>query len=174
MLTKEQKTLVEENIGLIPFTMTKNGIASDYDEWYGVLAEGLCLAALNYDATVSQFSTFAIHCMENKIRHERRKTFASKRRGITISLDEPIHLEDSHKELTLQDIIGTSLAVDEQFISFNFNNYLTETEFFVIDLLMKGFGQEYIAGKLNMSQANVSRLIKKIRKKIRKEESVIR
>lgn len=173
MLTKEQKTLVEENIGLIPFTMEKNGIV-DYDEWYGVLAEGLCLAALNYDPTLSKFSTFAIHCMENKIRHERRKTFSLKRRGITISLDEPVNLEDSHKELTLQDIIGTSLAVDEQFISFRLEEYLTDKELFIIDLLMKGFGQEYIARKLNMSQANVSRVIKKIRNKIKKEESVIR
>lgn len=174
MLTKEQKALVEENIGLIPFTMEKNGIVSDYDEWYGVLAEGLCLAALNYDSTLSKFSTFAIHCMENKIRHERRKTFSLKRRGITISLDEPIHLEDSHKELTLQDIIGTSLSVDEQFISFRLEEYLTDKELSIIDLLMRGFGQEYIAGKLNMSQGNVSRVIKKIRNKIKKEESVIR
>lgn len=174
MLTKEQKTLVEDNIGLIPFTMKKNGIASDYDEWYGVLAEGLCLAALNYDSTLSKFSTFAIHCMENKIRHERRKTFASMRRGITISLDEPIRLEDSHKELTLQDIVGTSLAVDEQFISFRLEEYLTDKELFIIDLLMKGFGQEYIARKLNMSQANVYRILKEIRNKIKKEESVIR
>ena len=174
MLTKEQKTLVEENIGLIPFTMKKNGIASDYDEWYGVLAEGLCLAALNYDSTLSKFSTFAIHCMENKIRHERRKTFASMRRDITISLDESIHLEDSHKELTLQDIIGTSLSVDEQFISFRLEEYLTDKELFIIDLLMKGFGQEYIARKLNMSQANVYRILKEIRNKIKKEESVIR
>lgn len=174
MLTKEQKALVEENIGLIPFTMEKNGIVSDYDEWYGVLAEGLCLAALNYDSTLSKFSTFAIHCMENKIRHERRKTFASMRRGITISLDEPICLEDSHKELTLQDIIGTSLSVDEQFISFRLEEYLTDKELFIIDLLMKGFGQEYIARKLNMSQANVYRILKKIRNKIKKEESVIR
>lgn len=172
MLTKEQKALVEENIGLIPFTMKKNGIVSDYDEWYGVLAEGLCLAALNYDSTLSKFSTFAIHCMENKIRHERRKTFASMRSGITISLDEPIRLEDSHKELTLQDIVGTSLAVDEQFIYFKFREYLTKNELCIIDLLVQGFGQEYIAGKLNMSQANVSRLLRNIRKKIRKEESV--
>ena len=174
MLTKEQRTLVEENMGLIPFTMKKNGLTPDYDEWYGVLAEGLCLAAMNYDATVSQFSTFAIHCMENKIRHEIRKTFSLKRRGITISLDEPIHLEDSHKELTLQDIIGTSLSVDEQFISFRLEEYLTDKELFIIDLLMKGFGQEYIARKLNMSQASVHRILKEIRNKIKKEESVIR
>ena len=47
MLTKEQKELVENNHKLIYYYIHKNGLS--LDEYYDILAIGLCKAALNFD-----------------------------------------------------------------------------------------------------------------------------
>lgn len=62
-LNKEQQKLVETNHNLIYSFAKSNNI--DVEEFYDVLAIGLCKAALVYDENKGMFSTLAYKCMSN-------------------------------------------------------------------------------------------------------------
>ena len=64
-LTEEQKELVTKNHDLIYAYAHKKNIS--IDEYYDVLAIGLCKAAKTFDKNKGMFSTLAYRCMENEL-----------------------------------------------------------------------------------------------------------
>ena len=69
-LTPEQQKLVTDNHNLIYSLANAKNI--DLDEYYDVLAIGLCKAAITFDETKSKFSTYVYACMYNSYKCELR------------------------------------------------------------------------------------------------------
>lgn len=80
MMTAEQQKLAEENHNLIYGYAEQNDI--DLDEYYDVLAIGLCKAAIRYNENKGKFSTFAFVTMGTeylKILRDTSKKASSRR-----------------------------------------------------------------------------------------------
>lgn len=57
-LTKEQRKMVEDNCGLIYTALKRYCIPGEYEDFYGVMAEGLCNAVRTYNPNYGvRFST---------------------------------------------------------------------------------------------------------------------
>ena len=63
-MTDEQRKLVEDNHNLIYGFLNKKELTDDY---YDIVALGLCKAAMNYDESKGRFSTLAFKCMDREI-----------------------------------------------------------------------------------------------------------
>lgn len=71
-LTLDQQRIVSENHNLIYSLANKKSI--NLDEYYDVLAIGLCKAAIAFDNTKGKFSTLAYTVMLNEYKQELRNS----------------------------------------------------------------------------------------------------
>ena len=98
-LNEEQRKLVEANVDLVPFTISKylKSIAMDYDDMVSVGYYGLCRAAQCYDKNLKmKFSTYAVKAIVRSVKREVQSALRKKRGGefVTISLDMPVVVDD--------------------------------------------------------------------------------
>lgn len=169
-LTKEQQDLVEENHNLIyGFAKKKN---LDIDEYYDILAIGLCNAAIIYNNEKGNFSTLAFTCMETILyhqwRHEHRKTAIPNE--IILSYDVKMDGEDSDNKNSFLDSFASKDCiydtVEGKIMKDALLNILTEKERKIVELLDSGLDTVQIAILRGCSKQNISHYVKKIRKKI--------
>ena len=105
MLTKEQKELVENNHKLIYYYIHKNGLS--VDEYYDILAIGLCKAALNFDESKGiKFVTYAMFVMRNEHSVSETLKLNKTQSSSNLSLSTIIQLTEERNEMTLLDIIS--------------------------------------------------------------------
>lgn len=103
-LNTEQLKLVEDNCNLIYGFMTKHCL--DFEQWYGICAIGLCMAASAYDGSYA-FSTYAYRIMLNEVRKELRKQRAKSRDARkSVSLYTPVKTV-LNEEVQLQEILAS-------------------------------------------------------------------
>mgnify|MGYP003296767794 CR=1 FL=1 len=169
-LTEEQRKLVEENHNLIFKFANKKNIS--IDEYYDILAIGMCNAASIFDSNKGSFSTIAFHCMENELnlywRHTNRMCAVPD--GMVVSYDahrntEDSKVEDSFLSILSDDSFTHEIAIgDTMFLILI--DMLTDKEKNIALLLISGYTQEEIAEKMNCSRQNIGNYIKHIRKKI--------
>lgn len=166
-LTKQQQKLVEENHNLIyDFAYRKN---LPIDEYYDILAIGLCMAAKIYDENKGKFSSIANCCMKNEVgmywNHIKRKSSVPSE--ATISFDAPVYDDKNVSEYvigyashdTTYDNVLSSLIVEE------LNELLTEKEKMVVKFLVKGLTQKEIGKKMNCKQQAICYHVQKISSK---------
>lgn len=174
--SKEQEELVLKNQRLVYHFVNRLGInnPNDYEDMVSIGTIGLIKAAATFDKSKKiKFATYASHCINNELfMHLRRE----KKYINDISLDEVIAINDQGKEITLGDKIPSSEK--------DFTEELAETEIFIkcisiiLNLLeskerlimlyeIAGNTQKDIAKKLNISQSYISRLEKRINKKVK-------
>lgn len=126
-----------------------------------------------------KLATYASRCIENEILMYLRKTVNSK---VELSLDEPLSVDWDGNELTLRDVLGSEPDEicqdieyeDEKILLRKIINNLPEKE---QSIMQKRFGlkgskqytQKQLADNMGISQSYISRLEKRILKKIRKE-----
>lgn len=92
-LTEEQRKMVEDNYGLIYTALKKCCLQYEYEDYYGVAAEGLCNAVRTYDPNRGvKFSTYAMKCMWGACFTEKRKgrTQRSGNDVTIVSLSDPV------------------------------------------------------------------------------------
>ena len=130
-----------------------------------------------------KLATYASRCIENEILMYLRRNNKTK---LEVSIDEPLNVDWDGNELLLSDILGT----DEDIIYRDIENEverkvlksaigkLSERERTIINLrfgLDKEDGEEMtqkeVAGLLGISQSYISRLEKKIMKRLKREMS---
>ena len=70
-LTKHQQEIVEDNHNLIYSFIHRRGL--DADEYYGLIAESLCKAVLNWDESKGKLSTLFYIIARNDVYNEWRK-----------------------------------------------------------------------------------------------------
>lgn len=163
-MTKEQIKLVEENHNLIYYVLNKWGL--DHSEYYDICALGLCKAAIKYDESISKFSTFAVYCMETRLRMEHRNKINKKNLAHTSALSLNEEWDDEGAKIDM--FVGRCYLEDE-LILVDIRKLLTEQQKKIFDYLLLGYNQVDISRLMNISQPVVSRKVSKIRNIVRKE-----
>ena len=175
--------LIEHNLRLVVYISKKfENTGLELEDLISIGAIGLIKAVQTYkfDKNI-KLATYASRCIENEILMQLRKT--SRTKG-EVSLDEPLNFDADGNELLLSDILGT----DEDIIYRNLEdeaekklllkavNKLSERERTIIDLRFglnspdgKELTQKEVADMLGISQSYISRLEKKIIKRLKKE-----
>lgn len=149
-LNDEQRKMVEDNHNLIyQYIHDKN---LNLEEWYGWLAIELCESVLRYNPDKGKLSTlFYIRC-NNKLRQEYRKKHSQKRcnNGVVPIIDDLVG-----EDVCIIDKVDNSIILDK----------LMEHEYAdIIKLRCEGYTQNEIADIVGISQSNVSKILKKIKK----------
>ena len=166
-LTEEQKKLVEENHNLIYWFAKKYHVP--IEEYYDVLAQGLCMAAYHYDPSKCSFSTYAFLCMNTEMHVEYRKTL----RKSEIPQGNIFHYENAWQ---LSDLIPTNEKTEnkvidkvsyENLISL-LNDILNDKDKEVLTHIVNGLTMREIAKIEGTSHQAIHNRMKKIRDKVKK------
>lgn len=166
-LTEEQKKLVEENHNLIYWFAKKYHVP--IEEYYDVLAQGLCMAAYHYDPSKCSFSTYAYLCMNTEMHVEYRKTL----RKSEIPQGNIFHYENAWQ---LSDLIPTNEKTEnkvidkmsyENLISL-LNDILNDKDKEVLTHILNGLTMREIAKIEGTSHQAIHNRMKKIREKVKK------
>ena len=167
-LTKEQQELVEKNHNLIyEFAKKKNLVLDDY---YDILAIGLCKAASAYDKSRGKFSTIAYCCMNNILKEYYR--YIGKQCAIPEDkiLSYDVQLSDDDIDGSYIDVIADDCCIQDivtnNIITESIMNTLNDNERIVAGLLINGMKQSEIAYQIGSSRQNVGYYVQKIRKKL--------
>ena len=180
---RARQILIERNLRLVAHVSKKYmGCGEDMEDLISIGTIGLIKAINTFNPEKNiKLATYASRCIENEILMYLRRN--SKTR-LEISIDEPLNVDWDGNELLLSDILGT----DEDVI---YKDMETEVE---RKLLMKAIGkltdreqtivrlrfglntldgeertQKEVADLLGISQSYISRLEKKIMKRLKKE-----
>lgn len=170
MLDEQQKKLVEKNHKLIYYTLKKYKL--NPEEYYDILAIGLCKAAMNFDHKKSKFSTFATKVMYNEfLRHDRDEN-ANKRKvnKNTLSLNYIMRdPKNQDRKCEFWELLTDGREPFMDVIHMHLPDILTKQELLVCRLSYDGYSQTQIGEKLGISQSYASRLLKNARTKLEKE-----
>lgn len=173
--------LIEHNLRLVVYIAKKfenTGIGLDDLTSIGTI--GLIKAINTYKSDKNiKLATYASRCIENEILMYIRK--CSNRR-VEVSIDEPLNTDWDGNELLLSDVLGTD--EDEVYKDLESNeekkiikeavSKLNKREQTIIKLRFgldnsEEYTQKEVADMLGISQSYISRLEKKIMKRLRKE-----
>ena len=170
MLDENQKKLVEKNHKLIYYTLNKYKL--NPEEYYDILAIGLCKAAMNFDPERSKFSTFAVKVMYNEFLKHDRDENANKRKvnKNTLSLNHIMRdPKNKDRKCEFWELLTDGREPFMDVIHMNLPDILTKQELLVCRLSYDGYSQTQIGEKLGVAQSYISRLLKSARIKLEKE-----
>lgn len=171
--------LIEHNLRLVVYVAKKYDTNSSYlEDLVSIGCMGLIKAITTFDMEKNfKLATYASRCIENEILMHLRKTSKQK---LEISIDEPLNVDYDGNELLLADILSINepdvidgISEDEQRkVMYQAIEELKPREKEIITLrygLDNGeeMTQKDVADKLNISQSYISRLEKKIIKKLK-------
>ena len=181
--TKAKTMLIEHNLRLVVYIAKKfDNTGVGVEDLISIGTIGLIKAINSFDINKKiKLSTYASRCIENEILMYLRRNHKTR---MEVSIDEPLNVDWDGNELLLSDILGT----DEDIIYRNLEdeaekklllkavNKLSERERTIIDLRFglnspdgKELTQKEVADMLGISQSYISRLEKKIIKRLKKE-----
>ena len=171
--------IIEHNLRLVVYVAKKYEVNTSYfEDLVSIGCMGLIKAISTFDIDKNfKLATYASRCIENEILMYLRKTSKQK---LEISIDEPLNIDYDGNELLLGDILAIpeetvidEIADDEQRkIMYKAIEELKPREKEIIKLrygLDNGeeMTQKDVADKLKISQSYISRLEKKIIKKLK-------
>jgi len=175
-----KSVLIEHNLRLVVYIAKKFETGTTgVEDLISIGTIGLIKAINTYDSTKNiKLATYASRCIENEILMYMRKTNNQK---VECSLDEPLNVDWDGNELLLSDILGTdensvmeNLETEEEIkIVRKAVSNLNDRERMIIDLRFGLSGKEEktqkeVADMLGISQSYISRLEKKILKRLKK------
>lgn len=173
--------LIERNLRLVVYIARKfENTKISIEDLISIGTIGLIKAVNTFDPDKKiKLATYASKCIENEILMYLRKT--SKTRN-EISFDEPLNIDWDGNELLLSDILGTESDVITKYIEEEVDKVLlnqaidklSEREKSIVELrfgLASGTErtQKEVADLLGISQSYISRLEKRIIKRLKKE-----
>ena len=175
--------LIADNLGLVYSVVARfAGRGHDREELVQIGSIGLIKAINTFNPGKNiKLATYASRCIENEILMYLRRSSKTK---LEVSIDEPLNVDWDGNELLLSDILGT----DEDLISKDIENEverkllgkaiekLSGRERMIIEMrfgLNTAGGEEMtqkeVADRMGISQSYISRLEKKIMKRLKKE-----
>ncbi len=178
-----KKTLIERNLRLVVYIAKKfDNTGIGVEDLISIGTIGLIKAINTFKSDKNiKLATYASRCIENEILMYLRRNSKLK---MEISIDEPLNVDWDGNELLLSDILGTDedtvyrnmeTEMDKSLLETAMSK-LTEREQTIIELrygvnTINGAErtQKEVADLLGISQSYISRLEKKIIKKLRKE-----
>ena len=175
--------LIEHNLRLVVYIAKKfDNTGVGVEDLISIGTIGLIKAINTFKADKNiKLATYASRCIENEILMYLRKTNKNK---LEVSIDEPLNVDWDGNELLLSDILGTEEDViykdmeheAEKKLLKKAMEKLGEREKLIINLrygLLTPSGEEMtqkeVAAHLGISQSYISRLEKKIMKRLKKE-----
>jgi RNA polymerase sporulation-specific sigma factor len=182
-LTDEQRVLVEENVKLVYFYAEKfvSSCPLDKDEIHAVMMYGLCKAAGTFKPDKSKFSTYATRCMRNelfmRLRQEKKWGRASYLNDIAMKADRMDDDDSASYEAFMYDKDDT--PIEDQAVNtvtverlkewlLKQEKHMNDTTKKVVTLWVQnpGMTQADLAEQTNVSQAQVSRILKRMKDQI--------
>ena len=177
-----RQTLVERNLRLVVYIAKKfenTGVGIEDLISIGTIGLMKAINTFNTDKKI-KLATYASRCIENEILMQLRRTTKIK---TEISIDEPLNKDGDGNELLLSDILGTDNDVTSKGIEDEVDRKLLRIAIEKLNpremhIMQLRFGingnekektQKEVADMLGISQSYISRLEKKIMKKMRKE-----
>nr|WP_051965912.1 RNA polymerase sporulation sigma factor SigE [Thermanaerosceptrum fracticalcis] len=176
-----KSTLIERNLRLVVYIARKfENTGVGIEDLVSIGTIGLIKAVNTFDPVKKiKLATYASRCIENEILMHLRRNNKTR---TEVSFDEPLNIDWDGNELLLSDVMGTendiiykSLEeeVDKRLLSMAMNK-LSNRERKIMDLrfgLRDGVEktQKEVADMLGISQSYISRLEKRIIKRLRKE-----
>lgn len=178
-----RSALIEHNLRLVVYIARKfDNTSVGVEDLISIGTIGLIKAINTFDVDKNiKLATYASRCIENEILMYLRRNNKTK---LEVSIDEPLNVDWDGNELLLSDILGTDDDVisrrleDEVEIALlgKAISKLTKREQMIIRLRF-GIGnregmektQKEVADLLGISQSYISRLEKRIMKRLRKE-----
>lgn len=144
----------------------------DVEEWYDIVAIGLCKAANTYNNDKSEFSTYAYKCMYTTITMEKRKENAMR----IIPQNQIVYYENQVSESSKENDTSTFLNyipskqdVENETISTillnNIENELVGNKKKVFILLKEGYTQCEISKIIGISKQRISKIKQEITEK---------
>ena len=176
-----REKLIEHNLRLVVYIAKKFESSNvDIDDLISVGTIGLIKAVNSFDGNKQiKLATYASRCIENEILMHLRKVVRTKSE---MSLDEPLNVDWEGNVLLLSDVLGTESDVtckdvendEEKDILIKTFTQLPPRERQIVRLRFGLLGaqkktQKEIADLLGISQSYISRLEKKVMKKLKKE-----
>ncbi len=177
-----KQVLIEHNLRLVVYIAKKfdnTGIGVEDLISIGTIGLIKAINTFKQDKNI-KLATYASRCIENEILMHLRR---SQRTRVEVSIDEPLNVDWDGNELLLSDILGTDddmiykdieEEIDKNLLE-KAMNILTDRERMIIELRF-GIGhedeemtQKEVADLLGISQSYISRLEKKIIKRLKKE-----
>ena len=176
-----KSSLIERNIRLDVYIARKfDNTGVGLEDLISIGTIGLIKAVNTFDASKNiKLATYASRCIENEILMFLRRT--SRTKG-EISLDEPLNVDWDGNELLLSDILGTESDavfreiendVEKSLIA-EAVSHLPDREKLIINMRfgLSGFRentQKQVADALGISQSYISRLEKRIIRRLQKD-----
>jgi len=170
--------LIEHNLRLVVFLAKKfDGTSYDLEDLVSIGTIGLIKGINTYKIDKNiKLATYASRCISNEILMFLRK---NKRLQNEISLEDTLNYDNEGNALSLEDILGTDIdIVDKEYQSIN-DKELLELEIAKLpkrdkEIMIMRYGlyntkdytQKEVADKLNISQSYISRIEKKVIKRI--------
>ena len=176
-------TLIEHNLRLVVY------IAKKFDNTGVGVEDLISIGTIGLIKSINTFkpdkniklATYASRCIENEILMYLRRNSKTK---MEVSIDEPLNVDWDGNELLLSDILGTDEDVIYRDIEAEVEHHLlgraidklSGRERLIVELrygIGRGCGKELtqkeVADRLGISQSYISRLEKKIMRRLKKE-----
>ncbi|UWG99267.1 RNA polymerase sporulation sigma factor SigE [Dehalobacter sp. DCM] len=174
-------TLIERNLRLVVYISRKfENTGIGIEDLVSIGTIGLIKAVNTFDpAKKIKLATYASRCIENEILMYLRR---NNKIRTEVSFDEPLNIDWDGNELLLSDVLGTDNdiisrpieeEVDKQLLNQAMGS-LTDREKLIMEMRF-GMGgieektQKEVADRLGISQSYISRLEKRIIRRLRKE-----
>jgi len=171
--------LIEHNLRLVVFLAKKyDNTIYDLEDLVSIGTIGLIKGIKTYKLDKNiKLATYASRCIDNEILMFLRK---NKKRLNEISLEDSINFDQEGNELKLEDVFGTEEDIVEKEIESKDNKILLEIEIKNLNerdknIIEERYGlfgkkeltQKELANKLDISQSYISRIEKKVIKKLK-------
>jgi RNA polymerase sporulation-specific sigma factor len=173
--------LIERNLRLVVYIAKKfENTGINVEDLISIGTIGLIKAVNTFDPNKKiKLATYASRCIENEILMFLRRNNKTK---MEVSIDEPLNVDLDGNELLLSDILGTDNEVIFQYVESEVDKQLLKTAIQKLskrekDIINLRFGlngeiektQKEVADMLGISQSYISRLEKRIIKRLKKE-----
>ncbi|MEC9488927.1 MAG: RNA polymerase sporulation sigma factor SigE [Halanaerobium sp.] len=177
-----KSVLIERNLRLVVYIARKfENTRIDIEDLVSIGTIGLIKAVNTFDPTKKiKLATYASRCIENEILMFLRRNSKKK---LEVSFDEPLNIDWDGNELKLSDVYGTEPDMIYNYIEEEVERHLLEEAIGKLNererkILILRFGlrktgetktQKEVADLLGISQSYISRLEKRIIRKLQKE-----
>lgn len=174
-LSDEQRKLVENNHGLIFYTLKMKNLS--FEQYYDIAAIALCKAAILYNPKIGNFSTYACTCIARNIDNYWKIENAQKRKGNKTILyyDDLIENEDKDSPGSILATLKSNFSTEDEVmckIAYEtaYSN-LTKKSQKVFSFIMK-YGTKEAAQKLNRTRARTGAVYTEFKKSLLRELSI--
>ena len=176
-MTDEQKKLAEENMRLAYYVAKKYLKGEKHyeaDELYSLALFGLCKAAKTFKIELGNtFATYASRCMHNEILMFLRR---NKNAKLNLQFSTSLNIDNDGNELVIEDLISNldHLKYDEVLDLLRAKDAIKILKPRELEILQQRYffnqTQKIVADRLKLSQSYISRLEKRILKKLYAED----